>query len=76
MENRLKHLYTLQQVDSQLQEIHELKGDLPDIVSGLETKVAELKSKIKALNDAIKKAKVDRDNADVEIIDLQEKVEK
>ena len=76
VENKLKFLYTLQQVDSQLQEIQELKGDLPSIVGALEEKLDGLKTKLKGLNDMLKKAKIERDNADLEIIDLAEKVEK
>ncbi len=76
MENKLKFLYSLQQVDSQLQEVLELKGDLPTIVANLEANVNELKAKIKELTDFIKKSKVNRDAADSEIVDLAEKVEK
>jgi predicted nucleic acid-binding Zn-ribbon protein len=76
VENRLKYLYALQIVDSQLQEVHELKGDLPGLVDELEQKVDELKAKIKELNSTLKQSKVNRDKADVEIIDLAEKVEK
>ena len=76
MEHKLKLLYSLQQVDLQLQEVLELKGDLPSIVAELEAKAGELKAKIKELNEFIKKSKVDRDKADGEIIDLAEKIEK
>jgi hypothetical protein len=76
VENKLKFLYALQQVDSRLQEVHELKGDLPMIVDELSSKVDALKSKTKELNNIIKQSKIDRDKADVEIIDLAEKVEK
>jgi predicted nucleic acid-binding Zn-ribbon protein len=76
VEKTLKYLFALQQVDSQLQEIHELKGDLPSIVDDLENKFREMKSKLKNLTDAVKQAKVDRDKADLEILDLAEKVEK
>lgn len=76
VEHTLKLLYSLQQVDSQLHEVQELKGDLPSIVAELEVKTGELKAKVKELNDFIKKSRADRDSADVEIIDLGEKIEK
>lgn len=76
VENQLKYLYALQQVDSQLQEVVDLKGDLPSIVAGLQARAAELKEKVKSLTDAMKQAKMDRDNADVGIIDCGEKIEK
>lgn len=76
VEHKLKLLYSLQQVDSQLREVLELKGDLPSIVAELEAKTGELKAKIKELNDILKKSKAERDAADGEIIDLAEKIEK
>lgn len=76
MENKLKLLYALQQVDLQLQDIHELKGDLPGIVEELQTKVNDLEQKVKELEKTIKQSKIDRDRADTDIIDLGEKVEK
>ncbi len=76
VEQRLKHLYALQQVDLQLQDVEELKGDLPRTVAELESKVNEMKAKIKELNTFIKQSKSERDNSDVQILDLAEKVEK
>ena len=76
VEKRLAYLYALQQIDLQLQEIHELKGDLPGIVAELEEKTNALQAKIKELNNVMKTSKIERDNADVEIISLTEKMEK
>ena len=76
VEKRLAYLFALQEIDLQLQEIQEFKGDLPSVVALLEERVNELKSKIKELNDVIKKSKIGRDDADVEILSLTEKIEK
>ncbi len=76
VENLLRYLYTLQQIDTQLQEVTELKGDLPAIVEELEAKVDQYKAEVKILNNTIKQLKIDRDKADVDIIDLAEKIEK
>ena len=76
MEHKLKFLYALQQVDSQLQEVLEMKGDLPAIVADLKAGESAFKTKIKELSDLIKQKRMARDKADVEIIDLAEKVEK
>lgn len=76
MENKLKFLYALQHVDTQLQEVQELKGDLPSLVAELEAKAKGYTDKIKELKDLLKQSKIDRDNADLEIIDLSEKTEK
>ncbi|HYQ85886.1 MAG TPA: C4-type zinc ribbon domain-containing protein [Bacteroidota bacterium] len=76
VEKELKYLYALQQVDTQLQEVLDLKGDLPSIVEELQGRVSELKSKLKGLNDALKQAKIDRDDADVGILECGEKIDK
>ena len=76
LEHKLKFLFALQQVDSQIQEVHELKGDLPSIVADLLEQVTRSKEKVKELNDVMKNARIERDQADVEIIDLGEKIEK
>ena len=72
----LSSLYALQQVDSKLEEITELKGDLPGIVADLTAQKNDLTVKLKNLNDLIKTLKMSRDNADVEIINSNEKIEK
>ena len=76
MQVKLKLLYALQQVDSQLQDVHELKGDLPGLVAELQQKANGLANKMQELSALIKQCKIDRDSADVEIIDLMEKIEK
>jgi predicted nucleic acid-binding Zn-ribbon protein len=76
VENRLKLLYSLQLVDLELQEIEELKGDLPHIVRDLQSRYDEMKAKFDALNAAIKDSKLVRERADNEIVDIAEKVEK
>jgi predicted nucleic acid-binding Zn-ribbon protein len=76
VENTLKHLFALQQVDSQLQEVQDLKGDLPSVVAELEARVNEFKTKLKEQQALLKQSKIDRDNADLEIVELAQKVEK
>jgi predicted nucleic acid-binding Zn-ribbon protein len=76
IEDKLKLLYALQRVDTELQEVNELKGDLPSIVAELEGKVAEMKAKIKELQASVKQAKIARDSADGEIVGLASKIER
>jgi len=76
LENKLRTLYTLQLIDSELDEIEEMKGDLPGEVRDLEEKIAGLKAKVKELDDTMKGAFSLRDNADSEIISLRQKIEK
>jgi len=76
LENTLRHLFALQQVDTKIQEIQDLKGDLPQVVSTLQDQVGGAKGHLKELEASMKSAKIERDNADVELIELAEKVEK
>lgn len=76
MENKLRYLYALQTIDLKLDELEELKGDLPNIVNQLTERVESLKAKSKELENSFKTNKIKSDEADTEIIDLTEKMEK
>lgn len=76
MENRLKLLYSLQGIDSEKDDIMELKGDLPDQVSHLEEQLKEKETQLKELQKQMQKSIMDRDAHDLEIISLREKIEK
>ncbi|TVR76618.1 MAG: hypothetical protein EA409_13175 [Saprospirales bacterium] len=51
--DKLKSLYQLQLVDSEIDKIHVLKGELPAEVSDLEDEVAGLETRINKIKDAI-----------------------
>lgn len=76
MENRLRLLYSLQIVDLGLDELTDRKGDLPHVVRDLTEKINILKTRKVALETASRNAVMQRDAADVEIVDLKEKIEK
>lgn len=76
VENRLKLLFALQTVDLELQEIQELKGDLPHIVRDLQARFDDMKAKYDALMAAVKESKLTRERADSEIVDIAAKVAK
>ena len=76
MENMLSSLFALQQVDLKLEDIAELKGDLPGIVADMTAQTNEITEKLKSLNTLVKTLKIARDNADVDIISASEKIEK
>lgn len=76
METRLRSLYALQKVDLGLDELRELKGDLPRVVSDLEKTIQEKRTASGALEQLIKQSIVRRDAVDVEIISLRENIEK
>lgn len=72
----MKFLYALQQVDLGLDEVHDMKGDLPGIVDSLRNEVAEKSAKKKELEDLVKKSFAARDATDVDIVTLKEKIDK
>jgi predicted nucleic acid-binding Zn-ribbon protein len=76
LENRLRLLYALQRVDSNLEELHELKGDLPHLVEVLEKKLQEKDALRKSLDATVKHSHVRRDEIDLEIVSTKEKIEK
>jgi uncharacterized protein len=76
LENKLRYLYALQQIDLKLDELEELKGDLPQLVNELKSKVDSLKKSLQELETQIKSNKIKSEEADTEILDLTEKIEK
>lgn len=76
MENRLRLLYALQRVDSNLDDLHELKGDLPHLVEVLEKKLQEKDTLRKSLEATVKHSHVRRDEIDLDIVSTKEKIEK
>ncbi|HLG04281.1 MAG TPA: C4-type zinc ribbon domain-containing protein [Bacteroidia bacterium] len=64
VEEKLRSLYELQQIDSQIDRIRTVRGELPlevrdleDEVAGLETRMNNLNDEIKALDDSITEKK-------------------
>ncbi|GJQ19712.1 MAG: hypothetical protein HBSIN02_00670 [Bacteroidia bacterium] len=76
MENRLRLLFSLQQVDSGLDDLQEMKGDLPHKVADLESRIEGKERARKELEDFIRQSIVQRDAVDVEIVTLRETIEK
>ncbi len=69
-------MYGLQRVDSSLDELHELKGDLPHLVEVLEKKLRESEAQKRGLENIVKGALVRRDEIDLEIVTTKEKMAK
>jgi hypothetical protein len=59
-----------------LDDLQEMKGDLPRNVAELETKKQASENTQKQLNDLIKQSTIRRDAVDVEILTLKENIEK
>jgi predicted nucleic acid-binding Zn-ribbon protein len=66
----------LQLIDSDLDELLEMKGDLPQIVTELSETVKNKLAQKKELEDTIKKSIVGRDQTDTDILSLKSKIEK
>ncbi|MDD8018135.1 MAG: C4-type zinc ribbon domain-containing protein [Bacteroidota bacterium] len=76
MEDTIRLLYLLQKVDSNLDEVEESKGDLPETVQTLEIEVAELTEKVKGRQEYIEGQVAARNKADEDIKDFEEKLKK
>ncbi len=78
-EEKLRILYELQQIDSKMDRIKTLRGELPlevqdleDEIIGLETRIANLQTEVKELDELVVKKKLDMKNADALIIKYEE----
>jgi hypothetical protein len=76
LKTKLQHLFALQQIDAKLDDLEELKGELPGEVRALEEELAGLHGKVAALEQEMRKAFASRDDADNEIVTLRQKFEK
>lgn len=76
MYNRLKILYQLQLVDDQLDQLEELRGDLPSMVRTLETRINELKEEIRVKETEQKESVEKRTQNEEEIEKLKESQKK
>ena len=76
MYNRLKVLYQLQLVDDQLDKLEELRGDLPNMVRSLESKINELNTEIETKTAEQKESVERRSQNEEEIEKLKESQKK
>ena len=76
MESKLRNLFSLQIVDNALDELEELKGDLPAEKRQVEEAIAELESRRSALEQEMRDAFGSRESADDQIVELKGKMER
>jgi len=76
LEETLRLLYLLQKVDSNLDDVEELKGDLPETVRDLKKEIAELTEKADSKQKFIDNFVASRNKADNDIKDFEEKLKK
>ncbi len=63
-------------MDSSLDDLEDLKGDLPKVINQLQENIREKELLKKELEETVKRSIVARDEADSEIIGLKERIEK
>lgn len=76
MQNTLKYLYALQQIDTALDELEDMKGDLPAEVRDIEERLAATQARVAELESTMKSMFAARDTADTDILSYKEKVER
>lgn len=76
MFDRLKTLYELQNIDDQLDELEELRGDLPNAVQELEEKIKSIKDEISAKEKQKKESLSKREENEKEADKLKENQKK
>ena len=76
MEETLRLLYLLQKVDSNLDDVEELKGDLPVTVQELQIQITELADEVNEKQRYIDNFVAERNKADSDIKDFEEKLKK
>lgn len=76
MKEILQKLTNLQYIDSRIDELKQLRGDLPEDILDIETDIKRQKAKVKKLQEEQKNLEVEKDKLDLEIKDALEKTEK
>lgn len=76
MQSRLTNLYQLQLIDDQLDELEELRGDLPLTVNDLQNQIDSIKTQVDEKTSQKEEAVKKRNHNDSEISILQENLKK
>lgn len=79
IEEKLKAVITLQKIDSKIDNIEILKGELPmevsdleDEVEGLKTRISNVEAKVSSINEFVKRREEDRKEAKANIVKYEE----
>lgn len=76
MKEVLQQLANLQYIDSRIDEIKQLRGDLPEEILDIETDIARGEAKLNKLKEEEKGLMVEFDNLNLEVTSSEEKVKK
>lgn len=79
MQEKIVALYELQKIDSQIDEINKIKGELPlevrdleDEIAGMNTRIGNIESEIEELNALTKQRRRDMDKSQLQISNYKE----
>ncbi len=76
VEQRLVALYTLQSIDSEIDKIKIIRGELPQAVQDLEDEIAGLNTRIENFSNEIKSTETANKTRSIEIADHEEQIKK
>src|SRR5699024_4794737 len=76
MEEVLQQLANLQYIDSRIDELTQLRGDLPEEILDIETDINRNKSRLQQLEEEQENLKDEKGKLELEIKDAQAKMEK
>ncbi|MBN1446817.1 MAG: hypothetical protein JXA28_02710 [Bacteroidetes bacterium] len=76
MKNVLQSLYLLQLLDTELDELRELRGDLPDTVNKMDEERTMLIGRIEECEQALKKGAVERQQMEKQSLELIAKIDR
>lgn len=76
LKDKLRLLYALQKIDAELDELHGLRGDLPDTVISLKTKQNDLQNRIADLDNFLKHGAAERTRKEKDSLTLLEKIDR
>ena len=76
MKSTLQSLYLLQLLDTELDELRELRGDLPETVNAMEDELKMIEGRIEECEEALKKGAVERSQMEKESLELIAKIDK
>jgi uncharacterized protein len=76
LKSKLQSLYLLQLLDTELDDLRELRGDLPDTVNQMEEQLRFFEQRIEEVDAALKKGALDRAMKEQESLDLIARIEK
>lgn len=76
MKSILQSLYLLQLLDTELDDLREMRGDLPETVNTMESELQVLEQRVEEIEEALKRGATERSMKEKESLELIAKIEK